>query len=269
LEKDSQYPKMVDTLLIFNNVSYSYTNGRDFSFEDVNINIPQKTITSILGRNGAGKTTLLLLMLGFLKPTQGSVNYCPERIKNYTSRGRKSIAYLPQIETAPEKITVMEYLLMGRTPYIAPFFMPGDRDSELVKKYAKIVEVDHLLRYQLGKISGGELQRVRIGRALVQESELILLDEPITHLDLNAKYSMMKMISDLRSLGKTIVFTTHDPAEALNIADNALIINRDQQINFGLTRDVLTEESLTACFSIPIKILDNKFGYACVVEETI
>lgn len=260
---------MVEYFLTFENVSYFYTNGRDFSFEDINISIPQNTITSILGRNGAGKTTILLLILGFIKPTQGTINYWQRNIDNSRSKKKKSIAYLPQIETATEALTVADYLLMGRTPYIAPLLLPNIQDNELVKKYAKIVEVDHLLGYQLGKISGGELQRVRIGRALVQESELILLDEPITHLDLNAKYSMMNLIKDLRSIGKTIIFTTHDPVEALEIADNALIISSDQQINFGLTKEIITGKNLTACFDIPIKILRNDSGFSCVVEKTI
>lgn len=260
---------MVDFLLTLDKVSYSYTNGRDFSFEDVNVNISPKSITSILGRNGAGKTTLLLIMLGFLKPTGGTVNYYSDSIKGFLRRGNNSVAFLPQSESAPEKILVVDYLLMGRTPYIAPFILPGNKDFELVQKYAELVEVDHLLHYQIGKISGGELQRVRICRALVQESDLILLDEPISHLDLNAKYSMMEMIKHLQSFGKTIIFTTHDPVEALDIADHALIISNDQQINFGLTQEVMTEKNLTACFNIPIKISRNKSGFACVVEKIV
>jgi len=208
-------------------------------------------------------------MLGFLKPTQGNICYRQANLDCNRTDVIKSIAYLPQIETAPESLTVFDYLLMGRTPYIAPFSLPDDKDMELVKNYAEIVEVNQLLDYQLGRISGGELQRVRIGRALAQESELILLDEPITHLDLIAKYAIRRMIRDLRSLGKTIIFTTHDPIEALEIADNAIIISSDQQLRFGKTEKIVTGKNLTSCFNVPINIFHTEAGFSCVVEKSI
>lgn len=258
---------MGEVIISIKELSYSYTNGRQFAFKDINASIPAHSITSILGRNGAGKTTLLLIILGFLKTVHGTIQYYNPKSTEGQKGGIFQIAYLPQVETAPEAMSVYDYLLMGRIPYISPFMQPNKKDVNIVNYYAKIIEIDHLLDYPLGKISGGELQRVRFGRALVQESDLILLDEPITHLDLNAKQTMMRLIKYLKSLGKTIIFTTHDPVEALEIADHALLVSNDHKIKFGKATDILTDKNLSDCFNLPIRIISSGNSFGCIVEK--
>lgn len=260
---------MENKRLILRDVHYTYQNGRDFRFKDLSLEITQNTITCVLGRNGVGKTTLLLLILGFLQPSSGSIVYPHDGKQNGPERNRHQIAYLPQIETAPPSMIVNDYLMMGRIPFISPFMVPEEIDMEKVGKAEEMLGISHLSQIELGKISGGELQRVRIGRALVQESEIILLDEPITHLDINAKFAMMELIKELRSLGKTVIFTTHDPVEALRVSDFALLIHDNHQIDFGHTPEVINSGNLSKCFKIPIKIIHDGAGYSCMVDKKL
>lgn len=258
---------MKNNLISFCSVSYSYENGRDFKFKNLSFEIPKYSITSFLGRNGVGKTTLLLIILGFLKPNKGQIRYRFSESDEGQAFQAQKIAYLPQIERAPLNVTVSDYLLMGRLPFISPFMMPAGPDFQIVEKYEEMLEIEHLRDYKLGTISGGELQRVRLGRALVQESDLILLDEPITHLDINAKYTMMDLLNQLKKLDKTIIFSTHDPVEALRISDFSLLIQENNDIIFGPTLETSTEQQLSACFDVPIKIIKQGNGYSCVVNK--
>ena len=260
---------MDNSKLTLNSVSYSYQDGREFRFSDLSFEVPENTIMCILGRNGVGKTTLLLLILGYLKPFSGLITY-PYSDKDASSHSANNkIAYLPQIENAPFNITVSDYVLMGRVPFISPYKIPDQEDILKVDKNIELLEIQHIRDSEIGKISGGELQRVRIARALTQESDLILLDEPITHLDINAKFAMMELIQKMRAMGKTVIFTTHDPVEALQISDLALLIHSDRRVIFGTTSQVVTSNNLSQCFDIPIAITSNETGYACVVQKKL
>jgi len=258
---------MQKELIAFKSVYFTYADGRDFKIDNLRFQIQSNTITSILGRNGVGKTTLLLLILGFNKPTCGEIDYSFSQTVHNADNLQERIAYLPQIETAPLSMRIHDYLLLGRIPFVMPFSIPDQTDIDIVKKYEEMLAISDLSNSKLGEISGGELQRVRLARALVQESDLILLDEPMTHLDLNAKYAMMDMIKKLQSIGKTIIFSTHDPIEALRISDHSLLILKEREYIFGKTKITLTNHHLSRCFDIPIniRIIDNE--YSIIVES--
>jgi len=255
-------------VLSLKGVNYTYSNGRSFSFSDISLRIFEKSITCILGRNGVGKTTLLLIMLGFLKPTKGTVEYSSKLGRGEPKSKNIKISYLPQYERIQEKMKVGDYMLMGRIPFISPLVLPRIEDWEIVIKYAEMLGLIHLLDFPMEEISGGEFQRVRLGRALVQESDLILLDEPITHLDINAKFKMMDLIKKLNGLEKSIIFSSHDPSEALQISDFALLIHDDHSIHYGETKEIVTNKNLSRCFNMPITIYSGKNSYACIVEKT-
>ena len=249
-------------------LSFTYHNKSDFIIENLDLRIPSNTITCILGRNGVGKTTLLLLLLGIQKPTVGRISYSNNDVVSTEKEMKRFISFLPQNEIIPRDISVSEYTLLGRLPFIFPFSLPSNEDYEIVNKYEKLLDISHLADMKINQISGGELQRVRICRALVQESDLILFDEPVTHLDLPSKYAIMDLLTYLKSIGKTIIFTTHDPIEALHISDHSMLFYPDKRIQFGLTRELINNSNLTKCFEIPINIISTKSGYACQVTKT-
>jgi len=239
--------------LLLQSIGYSYGQKDDFEIRNLTLSIPEKTISAVIGKNGSGKTTLLLLMLGFLKPANGQIGFCTNGKFIPVERANGRIAYLPQIEEIPKEFSVNNFLLMGRIPFIGSFSQPSKKDYSFIEEIKVKLEIEHLGIKKLSQISGGELQRVRIGRALAQEAHLILLDEPITHLDIDTKHKIISILEELKQLGKTIVFTTHDPLEAFQIADNSILITRDQKILYGPTDSILNNENLSWCLDIPLE----------------
>jgi len=246
--------------LTLHSICYSYQRNDKFNIKDLTLSIPDKSISAIIGKNGSGKTTLLLLMLGYLKPKYGQISICTngEYIPLQKVNGR--IAYLPQNENIPNEYSVNNFLLMGRTPFIGLFSQPTDRDHFIIEDIKDKLELKHLGNRKLGDISGGELQRVRIGRALAQEAEIILFDEPITHMDIDIKHKIISLLVEIKDLGKTIVFTTHDPLEALQAADNSILISKEQDILSGPTDKILNQKNLSQCLGTQLEIhkLDGK-----------
>ncbi len=239
--------------LLLRSISYSYGRKDDFKIRELTLSIPEKTISAVIGKNGSGKTTLLLLMLGYLKPTYGQVGFFINDTYIPAEWANGRIAYLPQNEEIPREYTVNDFLLLGRIPFIGSFSQPSRKDYSIIEDVKGKLEIEHLGENKLGQISGGELQRVRIGRALVQEAHLILLDEPITHLDIGTKLKIISILEELKRLGKTIVFSTHDPLEAFQIADNSILITGGRKILYGPTENILNEENLSSCLGTPLE----------------
>ncbi len=245
--------KCAHNILLLQSIGYSYGIKDGFEIKNLTLSIPEKTISAVIGKNGSGKTTLLLLMLGYLKPAYGQIGLCTngKYIPIGSANGR--IAYLPQNEEIPKEYSVNNFLLMGRTPFIGSFSQPTTRDYSIIEYVKEKLEIEHLGIKKLGQISGGELQRVRIGRALAQEAQIILFDEPITHLDIDTKYKIISIFKELMKLGKTIIFATHDPLEAFQIADNSILITREQKILYGQTDNILNKENLSLCLDTPLE----------------
>jgi len=253
--------------LLLRSIGYSYGNKHDFEIRELTLSIPEKTISAVIGKNGSGKTTLLLLMLGYIKPTYGQVGFCINGNYIPVERAKGRIAYLPQNEEIPKEYTVNDFLLLGRIPFIGSFSQPSRKDYSIIEGVKAKLEIENLGENKLGQISGGELQRVRIGRALVQEAHIILFDEPITHLDIGTKLKIISILEDLRRLGKTIIFTTHDPLEAFQIADNSILITRGRKILYGPTDIILNEENLSSCLDTPLEFCVVKGQKILVVKD--
>ena len=246
---------MPKEIIGFQTVNYSFEKNSHFVFKNINLSIQENTITSIIGKNGSGKTTLLLLILGYLTPASGVIRINDvKKQKKPTDRLNKSITFLPQIESVPVRFTVDDFMMLGRVPFVSSFQQPTLADFEIIQNVKYLLKIEELGNKRLGEISGGELQQVRIGRTLVQEADILLFDEPITHLDIESKYKIMRILKFLKKSGKTVIFTTHDPLESFMIADYSILISKDQKVEFGLVEQILTEEILSTCMGIPIEI---------------
>lgn len=255
--------------LLLRSICYSYGQKDDFEINNLTLSIPEKTISGVIGKNGSGKTTLLLLMLGYLKPESGRIGLCTNGNYIPVERANGKIAYLPQNEEIPKEYTVNNFLLMGRTPFVGSFSQPTKKDYSIIEDVKVKLEIEHLGEKKLSEISGGELQRVRIGRALAQEAVIILFDEPITHLDIDSKHKIISILEDLKQLGKTIVFTTHDPLEAFQIADYSILITRNQKILYGPTENILNNENLSWCLDIPLEFIVVNEQRVLVIKNDI
>lgn len=241
---------MIDTIQI-HDLSFRYADEERLVLQGVDVRISADQIVAVLGNNGSGKTTLLLMLLQRLLPQQGQILFSGE---NGGDGSPYRIGYLPQIEKVPFGFTIQEYILMGRFPWIERFHMPEKADQDKVHEVMEQLDILPMARKHLQDVSGGELQKVRIARMLAQEPDLFLMDEPANHLDLKNRVELLKIIKMLKDNKKIVIFTTHEPNDAVEIADQVLLMRQGHKIAFGETRRVLNQETLQKTFDIPITI---------------
>jgi iron complex transport system ATP-binding protein len=243
--------------LSFENVFFGYEKKSPPVINGLNLQINEGKIASILGPNGAGKTTLLFLALGWLRYWKGNISLLGKPLQNYSRKSLgKFIALIPQSEHIPFEYTVLEYVLLGRAPYLPPLGMPSDADQDIAFEALERVGISHLYSSSILGISGGERQLVLAARALTQKPRLLLLDEPTSHLDLSNKYRLIKILRKLREEGTTILMTTHEPEIALAISDDTILMNKGQVVSTGSTADVVNDINLTQIYSVPVKIIE-------------
>ncbi len=241
--------------LSLNKIRFGYTDERPDVVNCARLEIPSRRITAILGPNGAGKTTLLHLILGLLKPDAGYISIAGKNNHGY-SRGEISriIGLVPQFEGIPFNFSVQEYILLGRSPYLKPFQIPGKLDFQIAENVLRKLEMVNLKDHSVNELSGGERQMVHLARVLTQKTQILLLDEPTAHLDLENQNRILTLLIELASQGITIVFTTHDPNAAVFAADNFILMNRGQIVDHGGVEDVITTDKLSSVFNIPIMV---------------
>jgi iron complex transport system ATP-binding protein len=250
-----------NTLLSFNHVGFTYPAGDKPVMQELDLSIETGTITAILGPNGAGKTTLLHMALGWLRPQNGSILLYGEPLQNFSRRelGRW-MGLVPQSENTPFEYSLLEYVLLGRTPYLTPLAMPSEEDVSISSKKLEEVGLGNLQSRSVTSISGGERQLVLIARSLAQEPKILLLDEPTSHLDLSNKGRLVHLLRQLQERGVTIIFTTHEPDVASALATHMVLMRKGEILTTGLAETVMTGSNLSELYHMPIQVkkLDGK-----------
>jgi iron complex transport system ATP-binding protein len=242
-------------------LDFRYGAQEQLAINDLTVSIPTGQITAILGPNGAGKTTLLHLMLGLYQPANGHILIHGKPFNHYSKRELSQfIGFVPQIESTPFNFTVFEYVLLGRSPYLATFEMPSDGDIQIAVETLEKLELTDLKERPIPELSGGERQMVLLARALAQQTSVLLLDEPTAHLDLGNQSRILHILQDLASHGITIVFTTHDPNIATFSAKNFVLMSRGKILEFGSMEEVITTDKLHVVYRVPIQVkrLENR-----------
>lgn len=211
---------------------------------DVSLQIPKGSLAAIIGPNGAGKSTLLKSCIGLIKPFSGKV-CCLNKI-----------AYVPQKETVDWEfpITVFEVVLMGRCKKLGFFKRYRRADKQAVLEILELLEIHHLKDRQISELSGGQQQRVFIARALMQEADLFLLDEPFAGIDATTEITLINLFKTLQEKGKTVVIVHHDLQTVREVFDFVVLINT-RLIAAGKTTDVFTKENLSKAFGKKGEIL--------------
>ncbi len=220
----------------------------------------------LIGPNGAGKTSLLHAIAG-LVPRQGHIWVDGRSLGGLSSLQRaRVVALVPQRPTIPEDITVTEYALLGRTPHIARFGIETGRDRAVVAAVLERLDLTPFSHRRLGNLSGGELQRVLLARALAQEAPVLLLDEPTSALDLGHQQQVLRLIDGLRrDDGLTVITTMHDLTLAGAHAEILMLLHQGVPVGVGPPGDVLTEPILSRYYEAEIQILTAKDGTIAVV----
>ncbi len=204
--------------ILFENVNFGYSSQNILS--DVNFRVMEKEIISIVGPNGGGKTTLLRLMLGFIKPNSGTILIKGKK----PDSGKKIMGYVPQHMTLDKKfpITVEEVILSGR---IRPFGFYTKEDRKKAEQMLQSFELNEIRKERFSEISGGQVQRMLIARAILSDVEILLLDEPTSNIDNPSQNRLNELLKDINK-DMTILIVTHDTGFVSNITDRVFCINR-------------------------------------------
>ena len=239
------------------NLSCGY--NRRSLMEDVSVSFETGRAVCILGPNGVGKSTFFKTILGFLKPVSGSI-FIDERDIQTIPRKElaKIIGYVPQIHGNPFPYSVRDIVLMGRASHLRLFAEPGRSDYRRCDEILEKLDILYLKDKLYSEISGGEQQMTLIARALVQEPEFIMMDEPTSNLDYGNQIQVLKRVVELKNSGKGVVMITHSPDQAFLCADEAVLFFRDGSVVSGEVRDVLTEENISRLYGVEIEIDTGK-----------
>ncbi|USQ86392.1 ABC transporter ATP-binding protein [Streptomyces phaeoluteigriseus] len=235
--------------------------GGRIVIDDLDVAIPPGVMTTIIGPNGCGKSTLLRTLSRLLRPTSGTVVLDGEDIAKLRTRDvAKKLGLLPQAPVAPEGLTVSDLVARGRHPHQSWLRQWSSDDACVVERALAMTGVSDLADRPVDSLSGGQRQRVWISMTLAQGTDLLLLDEPTTYLDLAHAVDVLDLVDDLHESGCTVVMVLHDLNLATRYSDN-LIVMRDGAIQAqGHPRDVITAELLNEAFGLRAQVIDDPVG---------
>jgi iron complex transport system ATP-binding protein len=242
------------------NLSYSY--GTRPVLKNLTFSVPKGDFFIIIGPNGSGKTTLMKVVSGILKPQKGRLDILGRSIGHYNIKAlARTIAFVPQMVTVDFPFTVIEMVLMGRSPYLGMLGLEHEKDLEIAKQAIAFTGVEHLTHRKLDQLSGGEQQRVFIARAICQEPDVILLDEPTASLDLAHQVRVMDLMEKLKSeKGVTVVMVSHDVNLAAMYGDQLLLLSNGQIVCQGLPDEVLTFQTLEKAYGCTLLVDESPLG---------
>jgi iron complex transport system ATP-binding protein len=224
----------------------------------LNVALEQGEVLALLGPNGGGKTTLLKTLLGILAPQQGEVAIGGRSLATIPLRERaRLIAYVPQVHMPTFAFTVESVVLMGRTAHGNLFSRPSTHDRVVAARMLEQFGIANLAARPYTMISGGERQLVLLARALAQEPQFVVLDEPTASLDFGNQGKVMREIRALAAAGHGVLFTTHDPNHALRAADRAYLLRAGERIAEGTVGSVLNRAQLEALYRAPVETLTD------------
>jgi iron complex transport system ATP-binding protein len=242
------------------NLSYAY--GSQQVLQRLSFSIAQGEIFIIIGPNGAGKTTLIKLMAGIIKRQSGVIDVLQKSIDSYSQKKLAQVlAYVPQGLPVGFPFTAEETVLLGRAPHQKVLGLASEDDLEIVRQTMTFTEVDHLARRKLDQLSGGEQQRVLIARALCQQPQVILLDEPTASLDLSHQMRIMDLMEKLKDeKGVTVVMVSHDVNLAAMYADQLLLLKAGEIVCMGTPNAVLNFETLEETYNCQLLVDSSPLG---------
>lgn len=232
------------------------------ALEDVSFQLNNGERLAVVGPNGAGKSTLFKVIVGVLPPTSGTIS-----VAGHSPGRHICIAYVPQRSQVDWNfpVTVAAAVMMGRFGRIGLLRRPGRHDWHYVRECLEVVGMAELAERQIGELSGGQQQRMFIARALAQEAELMLMDEPLTGLDVPAQEDIFRVLETLRGRGVTVMVATHDLNQAAERFDRVLLLRR-RLVGLGLPTEVFTPANLQAAYGGHLHLLPSEQGFLAVSD---
>lgn len=258
------------SILEVKNATFAYENSENI-FEDVNLTVDRGDVICILGSNGCGKTTLMKCMNRLQELSEGAVYIKGENIKNMDQRTiAKNIGYIPQGHVSTFAFTVFDVVLMGRTPHLDYLDSPGNKDILITEEALKKFGIYHLKDKPYTSLSGGEQQLVFFARVIAQQPQILLLDEPTSHLDFGNQLKTLNIISKLSQEGISIVMTSHYPDHAFLTANKVALMKDQGFLGIDTPENIITAENMEMVYGIHVKIIEiGQNRKICVPIEII
>ncbi len=251
------------THLIAQGVSVSFSGRRVLN--EVSFEVDRGEWLVIIGPNGAGKSTLLRCLVGLI-PHEGSVHISGTDNSEKTRRQRaQELAYVPQTPVRPPGMTVREYIALGRSPHLGYFAGESVRDASIVADVIEVLDLGGLAHRDVTTLSGGEAQRVALGRALAQRAGIVVLDEPTASLDVGVQQDVLQLIDTLRSRQQlTVITTMHDLTTAGQYADRLLLLSEGSVVDKGSATKVLTPENIASHYEANVRVEHSDTGVVVI-----
>ena len=237
---------MKEPSLLVEGLSVIYSNGHK-ALDNASFSIPRQSITALVGINGSGKSTLFKAIMGFVKSSGGRIELFGGSVNDALKANL--VAYVPQNEEIDWDFPVLvkDVVMMGRYGHMGFLKIPNDNDYEIVKDSLKKVGMLELENRQISELSGGQRKRVFLARALAQQSEIILMDEPFTGIDVNTEEEIMELLREMKAEGKVMLISTHNLGSVPEFCDRTILLNKTVLAE-GETTKVFTQENLTNAF---------------------
>ncbi|MEN8831973.1 MAG: manganese/iron ABC transporter ATP-binding protein [Pacificibacter sp.] len=228
------------------NVTVTYRNGH-MALHDASFEIPSGTITALVGVNGAGKSTLFKAIMGFVPAAEGDIRLLGKSVKD--ALRQNLVAYVPQAEEVDWAFPVLveDVVMMGRYGKMGFLRRAGKADHAAVDEALRRVNMLEFRKRQIGELSGGQRKRVFLARALAQDGQVILLDEPFTGVDVKTEEQIITLLRELRDEGRVMLVSTHNLGSVPDFCDRTVLV-KGTVLGYGLTEDVFTHDNLERAF---------------------
>lgn len=238
------------------NLSIAYANNTIIA--DLTLTIPRGKVTALIGPNGCGKSTLLKGLSRINKIQSGKILLNGKPLHHFKDKElARELSILPQILVAPEGVSVQRLVEYGRSPYLSHWGKLGDEDKKIVARAMHDTGITELASESLDSLSGGQRQRAWIAMVLAQNTQIVMLDEPTTYLDLAHQIELMKLIRAMNDRGKTVIVVLHDLNQACRYCDHLLVLKEGKLVAQGAPESIFTEQLLSDVFSLQAKVVSD------------
>ena len=240
------------------NLTVCYPKDSRPALNKISMIVPRGAFYTVLGPNGSGKSTLLRTLMGMSSPMTGEALISGRRVSDWDRRAlAREVGVVPQVESVAFPITVRDLVGMGRYPYLGPLQPETPEDHEAVLKSMERCHISDLEHRFISTLSGGELQRVRIARALAQEPEVLVLDEPTTSLDIRHEMEILELLRSSADQGMTIFLITHNLDLVSRFSDHILLLDDGCVVAEGRPDEVLQESILQQVYQWPVTVKND------------
>jgi iron complex transport system ATP-binding protein len=234
---------MIKQSVHIEDICFAYDS--EMVLKHLSMDIVPNSICFIMGNNGSGKTTLLKNILGFLTPQQGAIEISGKRVTDIDKQTMsRLVSYVPQAIHLSTDFSVIDYISLGRTPHIGLLNQLTDQDYEVIERISVLLGVDEIYEVPFNKLSGGQKQMVAVARSLIQDTPIIILDEPMSALDIGKQVDLLHVLHELKTEGKTIILTTHNPNHALAMKCDVCFLKQGSLIAYGDSMETISEKRL-------------------------